>query len=377
VAVTAQQLNRATLARQLLLERAPVTPVEAVSRVVALQAQEPASPYIALWNRIADFDPGDLDRAFADHEIVKATLMRVTLHAVTSSDHATFHRAMTVTLRGARLNDRRFRSTGLTSEDFDDLTPQVLDFAATPRTKEEVEAMLTGRLGDPPEPGVWWALRQVAPLIHEPSGPPWAFGRERTYTTAPLERIPASTEDAAQDLVRRYLSGFGPATAQDFAQFAMLRQPTVRPAFEALADELVVLDGPDGRKLFDLPGATVPDADTPAPPRLLGMWDSVLLSHVDRSRIVPEEYRKIVIRRNGDVLPTLLVDGYVCGVWRPTDGGIEVTAFHALDRDAWDGLAMEAGKLKDMLDARDRAVYGRYNRWWESIPSNEVRHLAG
>ena len=133
--LTTAQLNRATLARQLLLRREPIPVPEAVHRVVALQAQEPAGPYVALWNRVAGFDPADLDAAFDSRAIVKATLMRVTLHAVEAGDHPAFHDAMQVTLRAARLNDRRFRRTGLTPDDADALVPDLLAFAARPRVR--------------------------------------------------------------------------------------------------------------------------------------------------------------------------------------------------------------------------------------------------
>src|SRR4051794_21185784 len=136
--LTARQLNRATLARQLLLERAHLPVPDAVHRVVALQAQEAASPYIALWSRVAPFDARDLDAAFAGHAVVKATLMRVTLHAVDASDSPAFHEAMQPTLRAARLNDRRFRSEGVSVEDVETLTPDVLAFAAEPRRNEDM-----------------------------------------------------------------------------------------------------------------------------------------------------------------------------------------------------------------------------------------------
>jgi hypothetical protein len=106
------------------------------------------------------------------------------------------------------------------------------------------------------------------------------------------------------------------------------------------------------------------------------MWDSVLLAYADRTRIVPEAYRKLVTRSNGDVLPTVLVDGFVSGVWRPVDGGIEVTAFHRLDTKAWRELALEARRLLDLLADRDPALYRRYGRWWAMLPSAEVRILG-
>lgn len=373
--LTPRQLNRATLARQLLLQREPLSVVDAVHRVVAIQAQEPASPYIALWNRVAGFDAADLDAAFADHTIVKATLMRITLHAVAARDHRAFHEAMQVTLRAARLNDRRFKEAGLSVADADALVPELLTFASRPRSAAELEAWVDEQIGVRPKPSVWWALRSLAPLVHAPTGAAWTFGPRPSYLAAPT---PPGTEDReryVEHLLLRYLGAFGPASGQDFAQFALLRQPTTRPAFDALADGLDTHESPGGTVLYDVPGAPIPDEITPAPPRLMAMWDSTLLAYADRSRIVPPEYRQLVIRSNGDVLPTLLVDGYVCGVWRPVPNGIEATAFHPLPDDAWDGLAAEARDLLIHLAVRDPAAYRRYARWWAALPSAEVRVL--
>ena len=373
--LTPRQLNRATLTRQLLLRREPLDVVEAVHRVVALQAQEPASPYLALWNRLAPFDPADVDRAFVDHTIVKATLMRVTLHAVHAEDHPAFREAMQETLRAARLNDRRFKATGLTHDDADALVPQLLQFASRPRTNAEFEAFLEARVGTMPKPGPWWAFRSVAPFVHAPTGAPWTFGPRPSYVAAPTKLFPGDRSDALERLVWRYLEGFGPATVQDVAQFALLYRPTARAAVQALAGTLDTMEGPDGAELLDVPGAPLPPEDTPAPPRLMAMWDSVLLAYNDRSRIIPAEYRKLVMRNNGDVLPTLLVDGYVCGVWRPVDGEVEATAFRTLSDDDWAGLATEARRLIALLADRDPEVYGRYARWWTDLPSAEVRVL--
>ena len=157
--VTARGLNRATLGRQMLLHREKLGVVEAVHRIVALQAQEPASPYIALWNRLARFGPADLDRAFARDEVVKGQLLRITLHAVDAADYPAFHLAMQRTLRAARLQDLRFTRTGLTIGDAEALMPEVLAFTVEPRTNAETEAWLDERLGPTDKPGVWWAFR--------------------------------------------------------------------------------------------------------------------------------------------------------------------------------------------------------------------------
>lgn len=373
--LTARGLNRATLARQLLLHREPVTAVDAVRRVGALQAQEPASPYIALWNRVAGFDPAALDAAFAEGTVVKASLMRITLHAVHADDYPAFHAAMVSSLRASRLYDGRFKVTGLAIPEVDDLLPELLAFTERPRAKAEIEATIQARLGDRGE-RAWWALKTFAPLTHAPTGGPWSFGLRPSFLAA-RDRLPAaSRETSVRSLIRRYLEAFGPASVADVAQFSLLTRAVVRDAIGAMTDELVEMDGPDGSVLHDVPGRPLPDPETPAPPRLLPMWDSILLAYADRSRVIPADVRRVVIRSNGDVLPTLLVDGQVAGVWRPRDGAIEAMAFQPLSEDAWTGLDAEARALIAFLADRDPAVYRRYARWWTSLPSADVRLLG-
>jgi hypothetical protein len=375
VDVTSRVLNRATLARQLLLDRLPIGVVEAVRRVGALQAQEPASPYLAMWSRVAGFDPADLDRAFADGEVVKASLLRLTVHAVHSDDYPAFQAAMLPSLRASRLNDRRYTDTGLAAADADMVIAPMLEFLARPRRGAEIGSFVANLLGKE-QPRIWWALKMFAPLHHVPTGGPWSFGRDSSFVAAHATWGPESQAEAVGRLLVRYLEAFGPASARDFAQFTMLRAPVIGQALKSLAGRVEELEGPDG-PLFDLPGAPLPPADTFAPPRLLPMWDSILLAYSDRRRVIPPDYRPFVIRRNGDVLPTLLVDGYVAGVWRQAGGQIEATAFHPLDKEVWDGLAREAHALMELLKARDPAVYRRYARWWTELPATEVRSLPG
>jgi hypothetical protein len=374
VTFTARRLNRATLARQLLLERAPLAAVDAVRRVVAVQAQEPASPYVALWNRVDGFDAADLDTAYARHEVVKASLVRITLHAVAADDYPSFQHAVVHLLRAARLHDNRFKETGLTIEEADALVPDVVSYLSEPRTNADVERWLEARLGAP-APRVWWALRTYAPVVHAPVGSVWAHGPRPAYVAARTVPPTGDPEPSVRRLVRRYLEGFGPASAKDIAQFTLLRAPSVKAALDALGDSLERFEGPGGVVLHDVPDGLRPDEDTPAPPRLLGMWDSVLLAYADRDRVIDAEHRPLVIRRNGDVLPTVLVDGRVAGVWRPVDGGIEVTRLGSIPDDAWSGLAAEAAALVAFLADRDPNVYRRASHWWTSIPAAEVRVL--
>jgi hypothetical protein len=379
--ISARALNRAMLGRQLLLGRAQLSVADAMRRVVALQAQHAASPYLALWNRLAGFSPAELDAAFAEYQLVKAKLMRITLHAVLADDYVAFREAMDPTLRAARLGDKRFRISGLTAGDADVLIPELLGYADKPRTGPECEAWLSERLGEPAGKAAWWGLKQYAPLWHVPGTAPWSFGARASYVAAaprPVLADPDTCAEALKILIRRYLEGFGPASAQDMAQFAMMYMPQVRAAVQAMAGELVQVDGPGGAVLYDVPGGIWPAEDTPAPPRLLGMWDSVLLAHRDRDRVIPPAYRKQVTRTNGDVLPTVLVDGYVAGVWRAAGSGIEVTAFQPLTAETWAGLADEARSLTGFLADRDPRVYSYYHHWWvKRIPGEDVRILPG
>jgi hypothetical protein len=375
MALTPRTLNRATLARQLLLGREPIGVGEGVRWVGALQAQEPTSPYVALWNRLDGFDPGDLDVAFADREVVRASLMRITLHAVHADDYPAFHAAMVPSLRASRLNDRRYLTTGLTADDADAVLPHLLAGLTDPRSAEEIEELLADRRGRR-EQRLWWALRTFAPLPHAPTGPPWSFGGRSSFVAAGTDGVAVTPEEGAQRLVLRYLEAFGPASRHDIAQFTILRQPAVRDALEARTDRVEEVEGPDGEVLVDVPGSPVPPEDTVAPPRLLPMWDSILLAYADRSRVIPPDYSPLVIPRNGDVLPTLLVDGYVAGVWRPVDGGIEVTAFHHLNDNALDGFEAEAHALAAFLANREPTVYRRYARWWDELPGEQVRVFA-
>lgn len=374
MSLTGRQLNRTTLQRQLLLSRQPVTVPDALRRVMALQAQEPATPYVALANRIEGFDAATLDRAFEEGAVVKASLMRVTLHAVSHDDYPAFHAAMRPTLRASRLYDRRFKESGLTIAAVDAYESRLLEQSTRPRSGPQIVEALGTPFGDRAR-SAWWAYRTYANLHHAPTGGPWRFGPRPAFVTAPTTLAPERHENAVAGLVERYLRSFGPASVADIAQFTLLTREVARRALERLGTAVARVDGPAGVELYDATGLDVAP-DGPAPPRLLPMWESTLLAYADRSRIIPATYRPHVIRRNGDVLPTLLVDGYVAGVWRPLDGRIEVTAFELLPRETWAALAAEASRMMALLQPRDPAAYGRYARWWRQMPAVEVRALG-
>jgi len=277
--------------------------------------------------------------------------------------------------------DSRFTATGVTVDEAVALVQELLEYARQPRSSGELHAWLEERLGAPLIARTWQGLRGYAPLWHASIGSaPWAFGHRASYVAArprPSVTDEVSAASATQLLIKRYLEGFGPASLPDLAQFTKVSRARVKGGLSDLADEVEQLDGPDGVVLYDVRGSARPDADAPAPPRLMPMWDSTLLAYADRSRVVPAELGKIVTRPNGDVLPTLLVDGYVAGVWRAVAEGIEATAFRRLPDEAWDGLTSEATSLLQLLAPREARVYSRYDHWWDKLPKGQTRLLPG
>ena len=290
--------------------------VAATERIGGLQAQEPASPHIGLWTRLAGFEPAELDRAILDRTVVKGTLMRSTLHLVSAADYLHLWPAIVPELDGIR---RRDRAQPPSPRRLATLRARAEAFTAEPRGLGELRDHLGPADGLAPDEIVWWVRRSVA-FAHAPSEVPWSFGRRPRLAHA-LAWLGAdgwpAVADALERLVRRYLGAFGPATAADLAQWSGLAVGKLRPGIAAVdaAGDLRRFSDERGRELLDIDGAPLPDADTPAPPRLLPMWDSTVLAFADRTRLISDADRRVVIARNGDTLPTFTVDGVVAGLW--------------------------------------------------------------
>jgi hypothetical protein len=364
---TREALTYETMVRQGLSSRRPVGVADAVRSVLALQAQEPAAPYLALWNRIEGFDANDLDRALADGAIVKASLFRFTLHAVDAGDLGWARAAMQSRVRDAGYHDV-LDDIGLTAQRVDEILERLSTMMAEPHDNADMERVLSEFVPEAGDPArLWSALRGVGAFRHAPTTDPWSFGRRPAFLAC---TVAADDERAATaELVRRYLTAFGPATVADMSQFTILKRSALREVVELMAD-VVTVAGPDGAQLVDVDGGgRRPEADMATlPPRLLGMWDSVLLAYADRSRVIPDEHRPHVIRRNGDVLPTVLVEGLVRGVWRTSSDAIEVRALEPLDDSTLEGLDAEARDLRRLLAEREPAVFSRFGRWWDRLP---------
>ncbi len=302
--LTLRELNRALLARQLLLERRKLGVAQAVEQLCAIQAQWPQSPYIALWTRLTGFTKEQLTRALAQHRVVKAQLFRITLHMTSARDYPSF---AAVVLQAARE-----ATPGVPNEKMDELARRARELALARNVTHEDMHVFADEMR-----GFRWRTRMLTPLVHLPPSGSWSFyGSPQLRAMEAVLRVELpARDDGAERLARSYLSAFGPATQQDLLRFAGVRVGDIRAGLARI--ELRRYRDERGRVLLDLPRAPLPDGDTPAPVRFLPKWDSALLAYAapERMRILPDALRRTVIRKNGDVLPTVLVDGFVSASW--------------------------------------------------------------
>lgn len=348
--LTLRELNRATLARQMLLERDRIPVSDAIQRLVGLQAQVPNPPYIGLWARLWNFHREDLTRLIEDRRVVRATLMRSTLHLTTMEDYLLLRPALQPVLA------RALRATfGKRTRDLD--VDRLVAAARTylegqPRTLAELRAFLSGlEPGEDPEAMVSTVARAHLPLVQVPPGGSWGRAT-RAYALAEswLGRPLAAPEESLRHLVLRYLAAFGPATVEDVQKWSGLLR--LRDATEELKPELHAFRDEHGRELLDLPDAPRPDPDTPVPHRFLPEYDNLLLSHADRTRVLVDEYRTGVSRPLAVIRATFLVDGFVAGAWEIEQAGDGSSATLVIE--PFGPLPME--EREALLDEGERLV---------------------
>jgi hypothetical protein len=311
--LTLRQLNRATLARQMLLERENVSPLEAVQRLVALQAQVTSPPYVGLWSRLYDFRREDLTRLMLERRVVRATLMRATLQLMTADDYLLLRPALQPALTRSMRSIAGKRLDGL---DLDRLVGAARDFfEEEPRTFADLRPLLSALEPDRDQSALAYAVRTRLPLVQVPSGGVWGYSGKAPFTTPErwLGQPPSGSEEA-RDLILRYLAAFGPAAVRDVQTWSGRTQ--LKPSVEEMRPELLTFLDESGNELFDLPEAPLPPADTPAPPRFVPDYDNLVLSHAERGRVVPDEHRKKIFLSAARVRATFLIDGFVRGAWK-------------------------------------------------------------
>jgi hypothetical protein len=339
--LSTRELNRALLARQLLLERSSLSLTEALEQVAGLQAQYAPSAYIGLWSRLGDFRRDQLTRALEDRRAVQATLLRVTIHIVSAADYP----PLTEAVRGARLQwwERTTRRQ-LEGVDVEAAAAVVRERLATGPARQAELAALLAAAGFPK--AVWNGVGLWLDMVRVPPSGTWERRRADLYGLASdwLGPWRVSEADGLEHLVRRYLAGFGPASLADLGSWAGLPLTTLRPVLERVGTRR--FRDERGRALFDLPDAPLPDPETPAPVRFLSTWDANLLVHARRTQLLPEHYRdRIFNTRAPHSFPTFLVDGAVAGTWRHQQGRIELDPFQPLPRGTRRELDDEAERL--------------------------------
>ena len=355
-----RELNRATLARQLLLRREPLGPLEAIERLVSLQAQFPKPPYTGLWTRVEGFERRHLTKLITDQRVVRATMMRHTLHLIGSRDYALLRMTVQPALTRSFGSIAGKRMAGVDMDGLLGLAAREL--SEHPRTFAEMRVTLAAAYPDRDPSAMGYAVRTFLPLVQLPSGAEHGYPAIPQFTLAGdflSEPFAAAGQERA--LIRRYLAAFGPAAVRDIQAWSGLGG--LKLAADQMRDELMTFRDESGRELLDLDDAPRPPADTPAPARFLPDFDNLIVGHADRTRIIADEHRRKVSLPAAVVRATFLLDGFVAGTWKLERAKGAVTLviepFGRLARAQRDELAAEGERLVTFLEP-DRAVVVRF-----------------
>jgi hypothetical protein len=336
-----RSLNRALLARQLLLRRSELPAAAAIEQLVGLQAQAPNAPYVALWSRLEGFGADELGLLIGNGGAVRAPLMRATIHLATERDDRTMRAVVQSVLeRGFQSSPFAKNLAGLELEAVVEAGRALL--AERPRTRAELGPLLAERWPDRDAASLAHAVTYLSPVMQVP--PRGIWGRSGPAVWAPTE---AGTDDAPDELILRYLAAFGPASLKDIRTWSGLSG--LRDVIERLRTRLRTYRDETGNELFDVPEAPLPDGDTPAPPRFLPEYDNVLLAHADRTRIMAADRRIPLLPGNGGVSGTVLVDGFLHGTWKLTRSAdiadLHVVPFERLSKEDTEAVAAEGSLL--------------------------------
>ena len=341
--LTVRALNRALLARQLLLERRRMPALEAIEHLVGIQAQEPQAPYVSLWTRLEGFDPHELSDLIADRRAVRTSLMRSTIHLV-SADDALAIWPLTQPVLARTFKGRKDRTAAVAGLDRGELLAAGRALLEErPLMRVELGRLLAERWPDVDPDHLSATVGFLTANVQVPPRGLWRQGGQARW--APLESWlgrQLDPEPSAERVVERYLAAFGPATVKDMQAWSGLTR------LREVTDGLENLERLDGG-LLDVPGAPLPGPDTPAPPRFLPPFDNAILAHADRGRIIAPEHRELLYRDR--FMRAFLIDGFVAGRWWLTEGRIEIEPIVKLTRQQRAELDDERDRLEQFLAA--------------------------
>jgi hypothetical protein len=323
--LTRRALNRTTLRRQALLERAAMPALDMVGHLVAVQAQEPDAPYVGLWTRLEGFGHGDLARLLEDRRVVRSTVLRGTQHLVRADDFPWLRPLVQPVLERVWRGTLGRRTDGVDPAELAAATRGLL--AGRALTRSQLRDLLAERWPDRDRQALAWAAQALVPVVHPPPAGAWRrrgaipFVLAEEWLGRPLAAAPPP-----EALLRRYLAAFGPASVADVQAWSGLTR--LREVAERLGGELRSFRDEAGRELLDLPEAPLVDPDAPAPVRFLPEFDNLLLGHADRTRVLSDQHRSLVVGG----LAAVLVDGFARAVWTITrDGDTATLVVRALD----------------------------------------------
>ncbi|MGH9844775.1 MAG: winged helix DNA-binding domain-containing protein [Blastocatellia bacterium] len=351
-----RELNRATLARQMLLAREALPVPAAIERLVGMQAQLASAPYVGLWTRLGGFTRERLAQSIEDRTVVKATMMRATLHLCTAEDYLRFRTALQPVLGGAGEAIAKQRGSDF---DRDELLKAARKFiGANPRTFAEISEMVSALMPGQDVGALRYTVRTHLPLVQVPIASGWSYSSKPEFTLAESwigRKI--SPKDNLPELVKRYLAAFGPASVTDAQTWLGMK---LKDVFETLRPELQTYRDETRRELFDLPDSKLPAEDTPAPVRFLPEFDNLLLSHSNRKRVVADEHRSRVYLPALRVAATILVDGFVQGAWKvektKTAATLAIEPFEKLTKKDRAALAEEGERLVRFVEPDAKSV---------------------
>jgi hypothetical protein len=338
-----RRLNRATLARQHLLDRVRVRAIDTIEHLGGMQAQAPLSPYVGLWTRLRDFAPDELSRLTEDRAVVRLHMMRNTVHLVSARDCLNWRALFTRLLTGDLESHFGRNLEGVDRDELLTQTKRLLD--ERPRTRGELGRILAE--SRPNADAIALAYGAVHLLVLCQVPPRGVWGKSGQATWAPVEKYlgaklrTTASADALDDIVLRYLGAFGPATVADVQLWSGLTR--LREVVERLP--LRTFRGEDGEVLYDLPDAPLPPENVPAPPRFLPEYDNLLLSHKDRRRVIMDDRPVPLPPGNGAKGGTFLVDGMWQGTWHIKDQTLHIQPHNELPGADLDALLDEAKRL--------------------------------
>jgi hypothetical protein len=361
--LTTRRLNRALLSRQMLLRRRKRSALEVIEHLVGMQAQVPLAPYVGLWSRLHRFRPEEVAELIESRSAVRASMMRATLHLMSTRDYLTLRPVLQSVLERSFLSGSPF-ARQLEGMDMDQLLSAgraLLD--EEPHTRVQLSRALSERWPDRDEASLAYACSYLMPLVQVPPRGVWGKSGQATWMTGESWLgQPFGADHSPDAMILRYLAAFGPSSVSDVQAWSGLA--AMREVLERLRPQLRAFRDGRGRELFDVPSAPLPDPETPAPVRFLPEFDNATLGHADRSRIIPEEHRARVVTSRDWRLA--LVDGFVRAMWTiKRNGGrmtLEIESLERLPKTAQDELVAEGTKLLRFVDEDGRDVVLRPTR---------------